>query len=124
VRLLSEVFETAVHFDMRLPELFCGFPRAPGESPIAYPVACLPQAWSSGALFMILEACLGLRIDAWHREIHIERPSLPIGIDRIALQGLVLGDARIDLVFQRVGERVVAFSDGGDQDSVRILHHI
>ncbi len=124
VRLLSEVFETAVHFDMRLPELFCGFPRAPGESPIAYPVACLPQAWSSGALFMILEACLGLRIDAWRREIHIERPSLPIGIDRIALKGLALGDARLDLVFQRVGERVVAFSEGGDQDSVRILHHI
>jgi len=124
VRLLSETFETAVHFGMRLPELFCGFPRAPGESPIAYPVACLPQAWSSGAMFMILQACLGLRIDGWHREIHVERPSLPIGIDRIALQGLVLGDARIDLVFQRVGDRVVAFSDGHDQDSVRILNHI
>ncbi len=124
VRLLSETFETAVHFGMRLPELFCGFPRAPGESPIAYPVACLPQAWSSGAMFMILQACLGLRIDGWHREIHINRPSLPIGIDRIALQGLMLGDTRIDLSFQRVGERVVVVNDGGDQDSVRILTQI
>jgi glycogen debranching enzyme len=124
VQLLSEAFEAAVEFDMRLPELFCGFRRAPGESPIAYPVACLPQAWSSGALFMILQACLGLHIDGWNREIHIKRPALPLGIDRIALQGLALGDARIDLMFQRVGERVVAFSTGGDEGAVRILHHI
>jgi glycogen debranching enzyme len=124
VRLLSEAFETAVHFDMRLPELFCGFPRAPGESPIAYPVACLPQAWSAGALFMILQACLGIHIDAWRREILIERPSLPIGIDRITLKGIAMPDASVDLVFQRVGDRVTAFSEGLDQESVRILSHI
>ena len=46
--LLSAMFETAVRLDMRLPELFCGFPRRPGEPPIAYPVACLPQAWAAG----------------------------------------------------------------------------
>ena len=59
--LLSDMFETAVKFDMRLPELFCGFARRPGEPPIAYPVACLPQAWASGSVFMLLQACLGLR---------------------------------------------------------------
>src|SRR5690606_25580950 len=48
VSLVSSLFETAAHFDMRLPELFCGFPRAPGEPPVAYPVACLPQAWAAG----------------------------------------------------------------------------
>jgi glycogen debranching enzyme len=124
VRLLAEAFETAVHFEMRLPELFCGFPRAPGESPIAYPVACLPQAWSSGAAFMMLQACLGLRIDGWEREIHVDRPALPVGIDRIVLQGLAVGDAGVDLVFQKVGERVVVFSEGRDQDAVRILSRI
>jgi rod shape-determining protein MreD len=59
VRLLSELFEAAVRFDMRLPELYCGFPRSAGEPPIAYPVACLPQAWSAGSIFMVLQACLG-----------------------------------------------------------------
>ncbi|RUV33429.1 amylo-alpha-1,6-glucosidase, partial [Mesorhizobium sp. M7A.F.Ca.MR.228.00.0.0] len=28
VRLMSGTFESAVHFNMRLPELFCGFTRA------------------------------------------------------------------------------------------------
>ena len=41
---------------MRLPELFCGFERAAGEPPVAYPVACLPQAWASGSVFMVLQA--------------------------------------------------------------------
>jgi glycogen debranching enzyme len=53
VTLLRSAFESAVNFDMRLPELFCGFPRVQGAPPIAYPVACLPQAWAAGAPFML-----------------------------------------------------------------------
>src|SRR5947207_13903644 len=60
VTLLRSAFESAVNFDMRLPELFCGFPRVQGAPPIAYPVACLPQAWAAGAPFMLLQACLGV----------------------------------------------------------------
>ncbi|WP_293900141.1 glycogen debranching N-terminal domain-containing protein, partial [Phenylobacterium sp.] len=46
VKLTSGLFEAATLLEMRLPELFCGFPRAAGEAPVAYPVACLPQAWA------------------------------------------------------------------------------
>lgn len=76
VRLMSSTFESAVHFNMRLPELFCGFTRAPGEAPIAYPVACLPQAWSAGSAFMLMQACLGLEIDGWDGELHVTGPRL------------------------------------------------
>jgi len=109
VRLMSGTFEAAVHFNMRLPELYCGFIRAPGEAPIAYPVACLPQAWSAGAAFMLMQACLGLEIDGWKKEIHVTRPRLPIGIDSLTVRHLQVGDAALDLTFQRVGDRVVAF---------------
>ena len=107
--LLSDMFETAVKFDMRLPELFCGFQRRPGEPPIAYPVACLPQAWASGSVFMMLQACLGLTIDGWRAEIHVDRPHLPVGIDRLTIRQLAVGDARVDLTFQRIGERVAVY---------------
>lgn len=109
VRLMSGTFESAVHFNMRLPELFCGFIRAPGEAPIAYPVACLPQAWSAGSTFMLMQACLGLEIDGWEGELHVTRPRLPIGIDTLTLRHLTVGDKSVDLTFQRVGDRVVAF---------------
>jgi glycogen debranching enzyme len=60
---------------MRLPELFCGFPRSPGEPPVAYPVACLPQAWAAGSAFMMLQACLGITIDGWRGEIVLSWPA-------------------------------------------------
>jgi glycogen debranching enzyme len=109
VRLTDEMFEAAVHFGMRLPELFCGFERATGEAPIAYPVACLPQAWASGSVFMLLQACLGIQLDARHHRILIERPGLPAGVGHLRLQGLRMGQQQLDLVFQRIGTRVVAF---------------
>jgi glycogen debranching enzyme len=107
IRLLSEMFEAATNFDMQLPELFCGFPRAAGEPPIAYPVACMPQAWAAGAPFMMLQACLGIRIDGWKGEIYVERPCMPIGIDRLLLRDLPLGNQNVDLEFERLGAAVV-----------------
>ncbi|CAI2935900.1 amylo-alpha-1,6-glucosidase [Aminobacter niigataensis] len=111
VRLMSGTFEAAVHFNMRLPELFCGFTRSPSEAPVAYPVACLPQAWSSGSVFMLMQASLGLEIDGFAAEIHVTRPRLPIGIDQVSIRRLSVGNVAVDLHFQRVGDRVVAYLD-------------
>lgn len=120
VRLLAEMFEAAAHFSMRLPELFCGFLRMPGASPIAYPVACLPQAWAAGSVFMLLQSCLGLRIDAWRNEITIERPYLPVGVDRLHVHHLQVGTNKVSLAFERVGDRVMADRIDGDA-TVRIV---
>jgi glycogen debranching enzyme len=106
-RLLRTLYEAAVGFDMRLPELFCGFTRQRGERPVAYPVACLPQAWATGAPFMLLEACLGISIDAMRSEIVIDRPTLPAGIDHLQINDLRVGDEVISLTFTRVEGRLV-----------------
>jgi glycogen debranching enzyme len=119
--LLSDMFETAVRFGMRLPELFCGFERRPGEPPIAYPVACLPQAWASGSVFMMLQACLGLQIDGWRGEIHVDRPRLPAGIDQVTIRSLAVGDATVDLTFQRIGERVAVYPESREPGSVPVI---
>ena len=120
-RILSELFAAAVHFGMRLPELFCGFGRRPGEPPVGYPVACLPQAWSSGAVFMMLQACLGIRVDGAHGTIEIDRPELPAEVERLTLRSLVVGDDRIDIAFERTGERVTATPVGKLPRSTEIL---
>ena len=114
VRILRAMFETAIHFQMRLPELFCGFPRVRGAAPVAYPVACLPQAWAAGAGFMLLQACLGVEVDGVHGEVRVLRPHLPPGIDEVGVRGLVLGEARVDLTFKRYGERIGVFVEGRD----------
>jgi glycogen debranching enzyme len=46
---MTGLFEASRFVDVhRLPELFCGFHRRPGEGPTLYPVACAPQAWATG----------------------------------------------------------------------------
>jgi glycogen debranching enzyme len=124
LRIANGIFEAAVRFNMRLPELFCGFKRAAGEPPIAYPVACLPQAWASGAAFMVLQACLGLEIDGWRGEIHVAQPQLPTGVDRLQIKRLAVGAASVDITFQRLGDRVVVFSEGHGPSSVPVLSHV
>ena len=111
VKLTAALFEVATQQEMRLPELFCGFPRSAGESPVAYPVACVPQAWAAGAVFMLVQACLGLSIAGETAEVEIRDPVLPVGIDRLSIAGLQVGDGAIDLVFERQGSRVAVHSN-------------
>jgi glycogen debranching enzyme len=106
---------------MRLPELFCGFTRLPGEAPVAYPVACLPQAWSAGSVFMLMQACLGITIDGWRSEISVNRPRLPIGIDNLVIRHLGVGGAKVDIIFERIGERVGCFLDHRYEGTVSLV---
>ena len=123
-QILSEIFEAANHFSMRLPELYCGFARISGQGPAPYPVACLPQAWSSGSVFMLLQATLGIRIDGRRREVHIERPLLPIGIESLSIRDLPVGGVCIDLEFHRIGNEVVAVPARHSEGGVRVLAHL
>lgn len=107
--LLNEIYSAATHFQLRLPELFCGFERLPGEPPIAYPVACLPQAWAAGSVFMMMQAALGVSIDALTGAVDVDDPHLPPGIEHLVLSNLQVGEAVVDLSFDRVnGHTVIA----------------
>jgi glycogen debranching enzyme len=121
LRLLQALFEAAVNFDMRLPELFCGFKRRRGEPPTAYPVACLPQAWAAGSPFMMLEACLGITIDALRHEVRIEEPTLPEGIDWLEIGDLRLGAEAVTITFRRVAGKVVPSADRTGVKVVAVL---
>lgn len=120
-RLLRGAFEAAVHFDMRIPELFCGFARTQGAPPVAYPVACLPQAWAAGSGFMLLQACLGVEIDGHTSTIHVHRPELPPGINDVSIRGLSVGERHVDLVFRAMDDRVAVFIDADDSGEVSLL---
>ena len=124
VQILSDIFETANQFGMRLPELLCGFPRVAGQGPAPYPVACLPQAWSSAAVFLLLQACLGVQVDGERREVHVTRPLLPIGVERLAIHDLPIDGTAIDLEFQRIGDEVVVVPARHLDAGVRVLAHL
>jgi glycogen debranching enzyme len=107
LRILDGLFDASQFVELRrMPELFCGFKRRPGEGPTLYPVACAPQSWSAGAVFLLLQAALGLSIDAPGQQIVFSRPLLPEFLGTVHIDGLRAGAATVDLVLHRHGEDV------------------
>jgi glycogen debranching enzyme len=107
VRILGGMFDTSLFIDLhRMPELFCGFPRRPGEGPTLYPVACSPQAWASGTVFHLLQACLGLRIEAAVGRVCLDYPMLPEFLGEVRISRVRVGAGTVDLFFRRVGDDV------------------
>jgi glycogen debranching enzyme len=107
VKILAGLFDASQYMDLqRMPELFCGFPRRPGEGPTLYPVACSPQAWAAGSVFLLLQACLGLEIDGAAGRANFHHPVLPAFLREVWIDGLRVGDGSVDLVLTRRGEDV------------------
>ena len=81
--------------------------RETGEPPIAYPVACLPQAWAAGSVFLMLQAVLGVSINAAEGLVEVSNPVMPAGLHQMSILGLEVGDGALDLTFQRLDGHVV-----------------
>ncbi len=109
----------------RLPELFAGFSRTEFETPVPYPVACQPQAWAAGAIPYLVTGSLGLVPDALERRLRVRRPSLPRWLSRVDVRGLRVADARVDLVFERMGAGdQVALTDARIEGDVEVVLEI
>ncbi len=96
--LTTGLFEAVLQFEnVRMPELFCGFPRADGYGPTHYPVACAPQAWAAGVVFMLISSMLGFAPAAADNHLALNQPRLPAWLSWIELRNLRLRDSRLTL---------------------------
>ena len=106
LKLFTTLCQAALTFrDYRLPELFCGVQRQEHDVPVHYPVSCSPQAWASGALFLILSSLLGIRPSAPRKVLNVVNPQLPDWLDHLHIRDLRIGKGRVGLDFTRRGER-------------------
>lgn len=79
-QVLSALLDAATTTDdRRLPELFCGFSRTRHHGPVPYPVACKPQAWSAGSVFLLLQAALGAQGRRLERHYHLRPDGIAAG---------------------------------------------
>ncbi len=102
MQILTGLFDASIVLDLhRLPELMCGFDRMKGQGPTLYPVACSPQAWASGTVFYLLQACLGLTFSPQNPQLCFHHPQLPDYLHRLEIKNLHVGDAVLDLVLTR-----------------------
>jgi glycogen debranching enzyme len=121
LRILTGLFEASMHFDMyRMPELFCGFQREPNEGPVLYPVACSPQAWSAASVFLLIQACLGLEINALESQISFTRPQLPPFLGELRIHNLQVAGSSVNLLVARQ-ERDVSVDVLQREGDVQIL---
>ena len=95
---LIDVLESSE--DFRLPELFCGFRRRGNAPPVPYEVACKPQAWAAGSIFLMLKSMLGISMDAQQNYVVLNSPILTSRINRLEIRGLRGLDWEMDLAFR------------------------
>jgi glycogen debranching enzyme len=120
-QVFEGLFAAATYVDMmRLPELFCGFPRRRAQGPTFYPVACSPQAWSAAAPLSLIQSCLGLQIDAESGQVKLKDPLLPDFLNDLILTRIPIRGKRIDMALERMGGTVVA-RRLNDKEDIEVL---
>jgi glycogen debranching enzyme len=107
LQIFQGLFDASQFLDLhRLPELFCGFTRRPGEGPTLYPVACSPQSWAAASVYLLLQACLGLTVNGPDQRVSFAYPRLPRSLHEVRISNLRVGDASVDLLLRRHGDDV------------------
>ena len=116
-RVAEGLFAASQVFDLdRLPEVFGGHTRdARHPHPGLYPGACSPQAWSAGAVILLLRTMLGLTPLAPRGTLVVD-PALPAWLPEVTIRNMQVGEARASLTFRRnrAGHTdVEVIADGG-----------
>jgi len=106
--------------DFRLPELFCGFQRDGSRAIVAYPVACIPQAWAAAAPFMLVQAMLGISAHAPENRLTVDRPQLPDWLESVEIRDIRVSGSRVSLAFRESGQGSTGFSLLAQQGDVRV----
>jgi glycogen debranching enzyme len=115
-RIFAALIDAGLAFgDNRLPELFCGFERSKSAPPVSYPVSCVPQAWASGCLFQMVEACIGLDVDGAQGRLNVKHPYMPSFINTINIKALPSGQGNADFSLKRTanGFSIAGFKTTG-----------
>ncbi len=123
VRLLEALCAASNAMDLhRLPELFCGFHRRPGQGPTSYPVACTPQAWATACLPGMVQACLGISFDPAAHALHFDNPGMPAFLTSLSMQNLTLGGSRVSVQVRRLHDELSVSVTGrsGERD-IRVV---
>ena len=85
--LAGDLMEALALFDHRLPELFGGHDREPGDVPVPYPTACRPQAWAAGVPLQLATTFLGLEPHVPDGRVSL-RPALPKNLRTLEVRGI------------------------------------
>jgi glycogen debranching enzyme len=111
LQVMEALFNAAIFIPrFRIPELFCGMKVRKGEAPTDYPVACSPQAWAVGTVFLLMQACLDMEIDAVEKKVIFKDSVLPDFINSLHISNIRLGNEKLNVQLYRYSQNNVGLN--------------
>ena len=105
----------------RLPETMGGLPRDERHPhPGIYPASNAPQGWSASMIVLLIQAMLGMRPVAPLGVLLVD-PHLPPWLPDLRLDGVRVGQARVDLAFTRGDDGATRWRVARREGRVRVL---
>jgi hypothetical protein len=112
---------TDLFVDNRLPEAVGGMPRDQQHPhPGIYPKSNEPQGWSASAVVLVVQSLLGMRPVAPLGLLLID-PYLPEWLPDLRLEGVRVGESRLDLEFQRKQDGKTEYRVLNREGRVRVI---
>ena len=120
IKVINGLIKASQYFkNNRLPELFCGFSHKKTERPMEYPVACSPQAWACGSIYLIIQSLLGINADVINDRIYL-KPIFPDKTNKVEIKNLKIGDNRADFTLIKE-ENYIKISEAKIEGNTKLI---
>jgi len=90
----------------RWPEVYCGVTRQTAGVLARQPDASRPQAWSAGAIFLLLQTWLGIAPRAFSRHVDIT-PVMPRNVSEIVIRDMAILGSHLSLRLVKEGNALL-----------------
>jgi glycogen debranching enzyme len=118
--IARDISRAASHFQgNQVPELFAGNQRDGTNFPVQYLGANVPQAWAAASAFALLQAMLGVAVDAPAGKLYVD-PNLPDWLPDVTLSNLTVGKQSFKIRFWREAEQTKFDVQEGNPAAVEI----
>ena len=121
-RVFQAMVDASLYFEYRRwPEVYAGVSKEVGGVLARQPDASRPQAWSAGAIFLLIQTILGVANKPFSKRIDVT-PALPEGIDEIVVENLAIAGGRISLRVVREGQGILMQVQENPDDLEVVIH--
>ncbi|MDQ2743199.1 MAG: hypothetical protein M3Z66_13015 [Chloroflexota bacterium] len=106
-QVFDALLDASLYFEYRRwPEVYAGVSKNTGGVLARQPDASRPQAWSAGAIFLLVQSMLGVAARPFSAHVDIT-PALPACIDEITAENLCINGCRLGLRILREGNSIL-----------------
>lgn len=106
-QIFEAMLDASLYFEYRRwPEVYCGVSKTVGGVLARQPDASRPQAWSAGAIFLLLQTLLGIAPQPFSKRVNLT-PALPASIDHIEARDIPIAGGHLSLRVERSNSGVL-----------------